>query len=163
MFPKESHGYRAKETILHLIWEQDQWLETHVKNKKKIRLELKLNLKDNHLTGKNNIFIYYKTIRLYLPFASSSFKFSNLLLHLIFGFILSAQPTIKEILDSPFASNLVVSRDGNTLAWVDNIGGERNIFVATGEQFSSVYQLTKYVGDQGISLSNLSLLPMTRS
>ena len=35
MFPKESHGYRAKETILHLIWEQDQWLERHVKNKKK--------------------------------------------------------------------------------------------------------------------------------
>lgn len=34
MFPKESHGYRAKETILHLIWEQDQWLEKHVKNKK---------------------------------------------------------------------------------------------------------------------------------
>ena len=35
MFPKESHGYRAKETILHLIWEQDKWLEKHVKNKKK--------------------------------------------------------------------------------------------------------------------------------
>ena len=34
MFPKESQGYRAKETILHLIWEQDQWLEKHVKNKK---------------------------------------------------------------------------------------------------------------------------------
>jgi dipeptidyl aminopeptidase/acylaminoacyl peptidase len=33
MFPKESHGYRAKESILHLIWEQDQWLEKHVKNK----------------------------------------------------------------------------------------------------------------------------------
>ena len=35
MFPKESHGYRAKETILHLIWEQDHWLEKHVKKKKK--------------------------------------------------------------------------------------------------------------------------------
>ena len=34
MFPKESHGYRAKETILHLIWEQDQWLEKYVKNRK---------------------------------------------------------------------------------------------------------------------------------
>ena len=50
---------------------------------------------------------------------------------------------------------MTISRDGKTLAWVDNIAGERNIFVATGEQFSSVYQLTKYVGDQGISLSNL--------
>jgi dipeptidyl aminopeptidase/acylaminoacyl peptidase len=34
MLPKESHGYRAKESILHMLWEQDQWLETHVKNRK---------------------------------------------------------------------------------------------------------------------------------
>ncbi|MGB5482594.1 MAG: prolyl oligopeptidase family serine peptidase [Eudoraea sp.] len=33
MLPNESHGYRAKETILHLLWEQDQWLEKYVKNK----------------------------------------------------------------------------------------------------------------------------------
>lgn len=36
MLPKESHGYRSKESILHLLWEQDQWLEKHVKNKKSI-------------------------------------------------------------------------------------------------------------------------------
>ena len=33
MLPKESHGYRAKESIMHLLWEQDSWLETYVKNK----------------------------------------------------------------------------------------------------------------------------------
>ena len=33
MLPKESHGYRAKESILHLLWEQDQWLEKYVMNK----------------------------------------------------------------------------------------------------------------------------------
>lgn len=33
MLPKESHGYRAKESVLHTIWEQDQWLEKYVKNK----------------------------------------------------------------------------------------------------------------------------------
>jgi len=33
MLPKESHGYSAKESVLHMLWEQDQWLETHVKNK----------------------------------------------------------------------------------------------------------------------------------
>ncbi|THH41952.1 S9 family peptidase [Neolewinella litorea] len=37
MLPKESHGYRAKESILHLLWEQDQWLEKHVKNKEPMR------------------------------------------------------------------------------------------------------------------------------
>ncbi|MFV0542968.1 MAG: prolyl oligopeptidase family serine peptidase [Marinicella pacifica] len=33
MLPKESHGYRAKESILHVLWEQDQWLEKYVKHK----------------------------------------------------------------------------------------------------------------------------------
>ena len=33
MLPKESHGYRAKESILHLLWEQDQWLDKYVKQK----------------------------------------------------------------------------------------------------------------------------------
>jgi len=33
MLPKESHGYRARESVMHLLWEQDQWLEEHVKNK----------------------------------------------------------------------------------------------------------------------------------
>ncbi|MFK7920543.1 MAG: prolyl oligopeptidase family serine peptidase [Bacteroidia bacterium] len=33
ILPKESHGYAAKESILHLLWEQDQWLEKYVKNR----------------------------------------------------------------------------------------------------------------------------------
>ncbi|MEM9341110.1 MAG: prolyl oligopeptidase family serine peptidase [Bacteroidota bacterium] len=33
ILPKESHGYQSRESILHLLWEQDQWLEKHVKNK----------------------------------------------------------------------------------------------------------------------------------
>ncbi len=32
VLPKESHGYSAKESVLHMLWEQDQWLEKHVKN-----------------------------------------------------------------------------------------------------------------------------------
>lgn len=32
ILPKESHGYVAKENILHLLWEQDQFLEQHLKN-----------------------------------------------------------------------------------------------------------------------------------
>jgi dipeptidyl aminopeptidase/acylaminoacyl peptidase len=35
MLPKESHGYSAKESVLHVLWEQDQWLEQYVKNKEK--------------------------------------------------------------------------------------------------------------------------------
>ena len=33
ILPKESHGYSSKESILHLLWEQDQWLEKYVKNR----------------------------------------------------------------------------------------------------------------------------------
>lgn len=31
ILPKESHGYLAKENILHLLWEQDQFLEKYLK------------------------------------------------------------------------------------------------------------------------------------
>jgi dipeptidyl aminopeptidase/acylaminoacyl peptidase len=31
ILPKEAHGYVAKENILHLLWEQDQFLEKCLK------------------------------------------------------------------------------------------------------------------------------------
>jgi dipeptidyl aminopeptidase/acylaminoacyl peptidase len=31
--PYEAHSYRGKENILHMLYEQDAWLETYVKNK----------------------------------------------------------------------------------------------------------------------------------
>ncbi|MGB5982002.1 MAG: prolyl oligopeptidase family serine peptidase [Nonlabens sp.] len=33
MLPKESHGYAAKESLMHVLWEQHQWLEKYVKNR----------------------------------------------------------------------------------------------------------------------------------
>ena len=36
MLPKESHGYAAKESILHMLWEEDQWLEKYLKKKEDI-------------------------------------------------------------------------------------------------------------------------------
>lgn len=33
MLPAESHAYRAKESLLHMLWEMDTWLEKYVKNK----------------------------------------------------------------------------------------------------------------------------------
>ncbi len=32
MLPHESHGYRARESILHMLWEMNRWLDLHVKN-----------------------------------------------------------------------------------------------------------------------------------
>ncbi len=30
MLPHEQHGYRARESLLHMLWEQQQWLQKHV-------------------------------------------------------------------------------------------------------------------------------------
>ena len=32
LLPYESHGYAARENVLHMLWEQDQWLNKYVKN-----------------------------------------------------------------------------------------------------------------------------------
>ncbi|UTH73729.1 prolyl oligopeptidase family serine peptidase [Chromobacterium sp. IIBBL 290-4] len=32
--PAESHGYRARESILHMLWEEDRWLDQYVKQAK---------------------------------------------------------------------------------------------------------------------------------
>ncbi|MDH5382679.1 MAG: prolyl oligopeptidase family serine peptidase, partial [Cyclobacteriaceae bacterium] len=34
--PYESHGYAARESVMHMLWEMNKWLETYVKNKEKI-------------------------------------------------------------------------------------------------------------------------------
>lgn len=37
MLPHESHGYRSQESILHMLWETNRWLEKYVKNAKTVR------------------------------------------------------------------------------------------------------------------------------
>jgi dipeptidyl aminopeptidase/acylaminoacyl peptidase len=32
MLPHESHGYRARESVLHMLWEMNSWLDEYVKN-----------------------------------------------------------------------------------------------------------------------------------
>ncbi len=32
LLPAESHGYQARESILHMMWEMDRWLDRYVKN-----------------------------------------------------------------------------------------------------------------------------------
>ena len=36
MLPNESHSYRARESVMHMLWEQDQWLNKYVKNAKEV-------------------------------------------------------------------------------------------------------------------------------
>jgi dipeptidyl aminopeptidase/acylaminoacyl peptidase len=32
MLPEESHGYRARESVLHMLWEQSEWLNRYVRD-----------------------------------------------------------------------------------------------------------------------------------
>ncbi len=32
MLPHESHGYRARESVMHMLWEMTTWLDKYVKN-----------------------------------------------------------------------------------------------------------------------------------
>jgi dipeptidyl aminopeptidase/acylaminoacyl peptidase len=34
MLPHESHGYRARESVMHMLWEMTEWLDKYVKNRK---------------------------------------------------------------------------------------------------------------------------------
>ncbi len=40
VLPYESHGYRAKESILHMLWEMDNMLETYVKGNEEMKAKL---------------------------------------------------------------------------------------------------------------------------
>lgn len=33
MLPYESHGYRSRESLLHLLWETQEWMDRDVKNR----------------------------------------------------------------------------------------------------------------------------------
>ena len=39
MLPHESHGYRARESIMHLLWETTTWLDRYVKDAEPRTLE----------------------------------------------------------------------------------------------------------------------------
>ena len=70
-----------------------------------------------------------------------------------------AQTSVSDVLAGPFASDLTATDDGTAIAWVDNAAGERNIFVASGEGFNTVKQITGYEGDEGIALGDLHFTP----
>lgn len=44
--PYESHGYRARESVLHTLYEMDAWLDKYVKGAKELPQNTKVNLKN---------------------------------------------------------------------------------------------------------------------
>src|SRR3569833_3007713 len=67
-----------------------------------------------------------------------------------------AEFTIEQILSSPFPSELVSARDVSRVAWVFDLRGERNVWIADGPDFKA-RQLTHYKGDDGQPIAALTI------
>jgi dipeptidyl aminopeptidase/acylaminoacyl peptidase len=66
--------------------------------------------------------------------------------------------TMAQMLHYPYASQLEAAEHGDIVAWVDNVDGVRNIWIARGPAFTP-RQLTQYTDDDGQELTQLTFSP----
>ncbi|HEY8055800.1 MAG TPA: prolyl oligopeptidase family serine peptidase [Terriglobales bacterium] len=66
--------------------------------------------------------------------------------------------TMEQALSYPFPDGLTAAAQGERVAWVFNLRGARNIWVADGPSFAA-RQVTHYVGDDGMPIASLRLTP----
>jgi hypothetical protein len=92
-------------------------------------------------------------------------------LSLVSSFAVAAQPaeggfTLQQVMSAPFNSDLIAAPSRNRLAWLSNVEGRRNIWVAspTGDGSSYVSrQITQYPDDDGQEISDLKWSPDAES
>ena len=74
--------------------------------------------------------------------------------------------TIKEALSAPFSSQLTAAPGKEAFAWVTNLEGRRNLWVATkssdGESYSAS-QITRFTKDDGVEIGDISWTPDAES
>ena len=77
--------------------------------------------------------------------------------------VLSAQSfTLDQALSAPFSSQLTAAPSSGSFAWVTNLQGRRNLWIATRDADGGAYsatQLTKYDKDDGIEIGDLAWTP----
>src|ERR1700740_2388485 len=66
--------------------------------------------------------------------------------------------TVEQILSAPFPSQLTAAETGERVAWVFNLKGAQNVWVADGPRFEP-RQVTHYMGDTGQPLASLRITP----
>lgn len=66
--------------------------------------------------------------------------------------------TLEQVMSSPFPSGLTAAMAANRIAWVFDLRGERNIWVADAPGFQA-RQATHYHGDDGQQILSLRLTP----
>ena len=68
--------------------------------------------------------------------------------------------TLEQVLTSPFPSELVSASSGSRVAWVVDLKGMRNVWIADGPDFThTARQVTHYVEDDGQPIASLRLTP----
>jgi dipeptidyl aminopeptidase/acylaminoacyl peptidase len=81
-----------------------------------------------------------------------------LLTALVASVSLGAQFTMDEVLHYPYVSELAAAANGDAIAWVRNIAGVRNVWVARGPDFAP-QQVTQYTEDDGQEITHLTFSP----
>ena len=66
--------------------------------------------------------------------------------------------TLSQVLHYPYATQLAAAEKGDVIAWVCNIGGVRNIWVASAPNFTP-RQVTQYSEDDGQEITQLTFSP----
>lgn len=70
--------------------------------------------------------------------------------------------TLEQVMSAPFSEGLSAAPAGGSLAWIANVRGARNIWVATPPDYRG-RQLTHYADDDGQELGDLTWTPDGRS
>ena len=73
---------------------------------------------------------------------------------------LAAPPsfTLEQVMSSPFPDELVAARNGERIAWMFDIRGVRNLWIADGPEFVA-RQVTHYSLDDGREIDSLRITP----
>lgn len=66
--------------------------------------------------------------------------------------------TLEQVMSSPFPTGLTAAKQANRIAWVFDLKGERNVWIADSPKFDA-RQVTHYRGDDGQQILSLRLTP----
>lgn len=70
----------------------------------------------------------------------------------------ASQFTMAQVLHYPYATELAAAEQGDAIAWVNNIDGVRNIWMARRPAFAPI-QVTQYTEDDGQEITQLTFSP----
>ena len=72
-------------------------------------------------------------------------------------------PTLQQLMTFAFPDEITAASHGERVAWVFNIKGVRNVWVADGPDFTDARPVTRYAEDDGRPIASLRLTPDGRT